>query len=413
MPFASTLTAEATLDDVRTEQRNAAQYLIELRGRPADQRDDTHDTDVASAIDVINANDVIERALAAGERSAQGESRGPNAAFDELEERTVRSLGAQAFDTEEFRSHVAAGGGNFQTEVRTLLETGVSSSAQPFVPTADPTLAAQTVRRQRLFVRDLMSTGTTGLANAPYIKEVNSLANEGGAGMVAEGAVKPEVTMEFGTEDAPARKIAAWVPVTEEVMADAPTLRTYVDTRLTYMIMLREEAQVLNGTGTAPQLKGILNHAGLQTSTVVGGDVVEGDVPATLARQYAKIELVDGDPDGVVMNPSDYWTAVSTRHANQFDNAGGGNAPAAVSSISWGEPVVRTRAVAAGSAIVGSWRIGATILDRSSITIRVGDQHSDYFIHNKYVILAEKRTILQVHRPDFFVETEIDLVVGA
>ena len=156
----------------------------------------------------------------------------------------------------------------------------------------------------------------------------------------------------------------------------------------------------------------LLDQAGLQVSTVINGGSVEGDLPATFAKSYAKIEEVDGDPDGVAMNPTDYWTAMATRHANQFDNGFGGNAPAQASSISWGEPVVRTRALAAGTSIVGSWRIGATILDRSSITIRVGDQHADYFIENKLVILAEKRTILQVHRPDFFVETEVDLVVA-
>ena len=69
----------------------------------------------------------------------------------------------------------------------------------------------------------------------------------------------------------------------------------------------------------------------------------------------------------------------------------------------WGLPVVRTRALAAGHAIVGSWRLGATLFEREGVMIRVADQHASLFISNTVVILAEERVGLAVHRPDFFV----------
>ena len=42
-------------------------------------------------------------------------------------------------------------------------------------------------------------------------------------------------------------------------------------------------------------------------------------------------------------------------------------------------------------------------------TIRQSDSHDDYFVKNKVAILAEERVALAVFRPDFFVNTTIDI----
>jgi HK97 family phage major capsid protein len=413
MAFESTLTDTSDLAAVRAEQRAAAAYALELRARPADQRDENYDADVRSAIDVINFNDTIERALAAAERTAeqsgQRGSRGPNAAFADMGDSEFRSLGEQVVNAEGFEDWARSGGSgtSFETEVRTPVTTytdGTAPGSGVFLPIGTPTIAPGAVRQQRLFVRDLLSTQQTGLSSVPYIQEVNSVTNAGGATTVAEGSAKPEVTMEFTQVDAPARKIAAWIPVTEEAMTDAPTLSGYINTRLTYMVMLREEAQVLSGNGNAPNIKGITQFSGVQTQSAVSDDI-----PATTAAAFGKIENVDGDPDGVVFNPLDYWAGVAERHSNSLDNSGNGSAPSniAMNALSWGERSIRSRSLTAGDALAGSWKMGATLFDRTGVTVRVGNQHSDYFTKNMVAVLAEKRTALAVHRPDFFVDMTI------
>jgi len=129
---------------------------------------------------------------------------------------------------------------------------------------------------------------------------------------------------------------------------------------------------------------------------------------ATLGRAIGKVEAVDGEADGIAIEPTTFWTMVTTRYANQFDGGFGagvpyGNPPA----NPWGVPVVRSRAVAANKAIVGSWAMGATLFDRMQTTIRVGNQHSDFFTNNKVAVLAEERVALAVHRPDFFVNCDL------
>src|SRR4029077_1634668 len=146
-------------------------------------------------------------------------------------------------------------------------------------------------------------------------RELSPATNETGATAVAEASAKPEVTMQFERLDAPVRKIAAWIQATMEAIEDAPTLAGYIDTRLAYMLMVREEAQIIGvgaGGGNAPNIKGILDFTGSGLTVQTASTQLFYEVVATAA---GKIENVDGSPDGVVVNPLDYWAAVSDRQS--------------------------------------------------------------------------------------------------
>jgi len=210
--------------------------------------------------------------------------------------------------------------------------------------------------------------------------------------------------MQFEQVDAPVRKISAWIPATTEILADAPTLAGYINTRLTYMILLREEQQVLKGTGTAPEIRGITETVGTQTQTAVNNDV-----PATVGLAIGKIELADGEADAVVMNPGDYWAQLTTRRSTFFDSSGSGAAPAQQEAFTWGLAAIRTRALPTLESLVGSFAMGSTLFQREGVNIAVSDQHSDYFVFNKVAIRAEERIALAVHRPDWFVEAAVDI----
>lgn len=410
MPFAPTIDKDADLTAVRGHLSDAAKYALELRSRPTDKQDAAFAEDVRSAIDFINEFDPIERAMtrAAVPVEKIDESHGGKGNRANLGDQEFRSLGQQVVEAPGFDEWQSEGRGRpFTVEARNLIGEFVTggqfaTGSTAFIPLGSPQLSVPSLQRRRFFVRDLCTVQPTGLASVPYFRELNAATNEAGALMVSEGSAKPEVALEFQAADAPARKIAAWLPVTDEILSDAPTLRGYIDSRLDYMLMVREEAQELNGNGTAPNLTGITATAGIQTRGAVAGDL-----PATIGLAIGDVENVDGDADGVVLNPLNYWTAVTKRYATSFDNAGTGNAPNAQAGITWGLPAVRSRAMASGKAIVAAWRIGATIFDREQTTIKVGDQHNDNFVKNILIVLAEKRVAFAVWRPALFVDTTV------
>lgn len=375
----------------------------ELREAPESKRGDTYDADRRrAAAELLEANTELDVAMrmerfalesAAWDHAVtHPEVRGPQAAGIAVAD--TRSAGSVFVESAQYLGDARNSG---EVEVRNLL-TGTSigtSGSQAFVPVGSPFLNTASVQRQRFFVRDVLTVQSTGLASVPYIRELNAAANEGGASAVSEASAKPEVTMQFESDDAPIRKLAAWIQATEEALNDAPTLRGYIDNRLAYMLKVREEQQLLNGSGTAPQVKGIRQYSGVQTAS--------GELYAAVGSAIGKVENVDGDADGVAVNPLDFWAAVTDRHSEGFDAPSLGFAPfGAPSPTIWGLPVIRTRAMESGKALVGAWRLGATLFDRETVTIRTSDSHASLFVSNTFVILAEERIGLAVHRPDFF-----------
>jgi HK97 family phage major capsid protein len=202
-------------------------------------------------------------------------------------------------------------------------------------------------------------------------------------------------------------KIASWIPATMEILQDAPTLQGYINARLTYMVKFREQQQILAGDGTGGDLKGIDSFSGIQTAGTTNNDAF-----VDFSSAIGKVENVDGQANGIVMNPTDYWTIVATRRSTWFDGTGAtGNTGAPFAgppNTIWGLPTVRTRTVPTLTAYVADWS-GAMIFDRMEVTVRQSDSHDTFFIYNKVAILCEERIGLAVFRPDFFVKTTIDI----
>lgn len=418
-----TLSDRPTVQEVREALLETGQEYAQLRSQPTEARGETYESDVRERATFIRDADLILTALERGSAVLPNpgtgilppgaQPGGPSAATGGAPNPGARSLGQvitgddgyQEFARQRQSSstfhEIEVPGSLFAYNQSFRAEIDSSTGAGAFRPVGQP--LPPTVRQMRMFLRDVISVQQTNLASIPYIREVNPAGLEYGASAVAEGTAKPEVAMDWVLDDAPVRKIAAWVPVTSEIIDDASTLQGYIDGRLAYMLAVREEFEILNGDGNAPHLKGILQYSDLQTQAF------SADAMTTLGLAIGKVEAVDGDADGIAMHPLNYWAMITSRHANQFDGGGGGPLPftGAASLGAWGLPVVRSRAIVQGQAVVGSWGLGATLFDRMQTTIRVGNQHSDYFTNNKVAVLAEERVALAVHRPDFFVRTTI------
>src|SRR5207245_1264112 len=79
------------------------------------------------------------------------------------------------------------------------------------------------------------------------------------AAETAENSAYPESALQLTERTSAIQKIPTFLPVTDEQLEDVEQVRGYLTDRLVFMIRQRLDAQVLNGNGTAPNLKGILN----------------------------------------------------------------------------------------------------------------------------------------------------------
>jgi len=248
----------------------------------------------------------------------------------------------------------------------------------------------------RLVIADLLASGTTDSNAIVYMVET---VFTNAANTVAEGAAKPESALVFASVTEAVRKIAHWLPVTEEMLEDVAAIRSYIDARLRLGVQLKEEDQLMNGDGVAPNLLGILARPGLATSIARGAAETNADV---IFRQvmtiYAASFLM---PDGVVMNPADWATTVLTKSKDGSYLTAGPFAPIQSPTL-WGLPVAVTPAIVAASALVGAFQSAAQVFRKGGIRVEASNSHQDFFIKNLVAIRAEERLALAVYRPGAF-----------
>jgi HK97 family phage major capsid protein len=307
-----------------------------------------------------------------------------------------KSMGFQLIESEKAKSGLAEIGkskGKFQMDVKAI--TSASNSAgQGVNPQMLP--GVLTLPQRRLTIRDLVMPGSTNSNLVRYLKETGFTNN---AAPVAEGTRKPESNITYALTDASVKKIAHFIKASSEILEDFPALQSQIDGRLTYGLDLLEENQLLKGSGAGNNLNGIYTQATAYSAPIVISGATRID---TLRLMLLQAELAEYPSDGIVLNPTD-WTSIELLK----DTTGQyiiGNPQGTLSPTLWSRPVVSTQAMTADTALVGAFKMGAQIFDRSDAGIVISTENEDDFVNNLVTILIERRLTLAVYRPEAFIK---------
>jgi HK97 family phage major capsid protein len=323
----------------------------------------------------------------------------------------VKTLGDQFIEAKGYKELVEKGlrgewsTGQIELETKGTLATTPGTALTPtqYQPGVVETLF------QRLTIADLLATSTTTASNVAYVEETTAT---NAADSVAEQGVKPESTLAFSERTEPVRKIATLLPVTDEMLEDAPQIQAYINQRLQLFIKTTEENQIVLGSGTAPDIRGFV------ATTRAIGTYARGTVDNNAVALFKAINGTRGssflDPDAIVMHPDNWETTRLLMDANdQFYGGGpftsayaGSQGPVSASQFVverlWNVPVVVTSAITTGTALLGSFRQAAELVRRSGITVEATNSHSTYFATNISTLRAEERIALKVYRPVAF-----------
>ena len=320
----------------------------------------------------------------------------------------------------EIKSQDVAGMGTFDLEKKDVYTGLLSGSLNPrgfgsiqFDPAVPR--AQRTAR-----VRNLFSVASTSANLIDYFRVLGFAEGENGAGnakTVAErtmpdGTVsatasentvfglKPKSNLRFQSAQAPVRTIAHWEAAHRNVIADEPQLQSTINNELLYGLALAEDDQILNGDGQGDNLLGILNTQGIQTYTQA-----TGDRPSDALRRAATLCVIANYAGtGFVLHPFD-WEEI------ELQKATGDGQYMLVSNVAvgaetrvWRQPVVETPAMEEKTFLTGAFGIGAQLYDRQTASVRIAEQHADFFVRNAVVVLCEERLALAVKRPESFVK---------
>lgn len=256
--------------------------------------------------------------------------------------------------------------------------------------------------RQELRIRDLLTAIPVTGQNYTYFRE---LLHTRGAAPVAEGGSKPTSDVTFQAATDRVKKIAVWMPVTEEALADVPQMQGYIQELLRYDLKLEEENQILKGDGTGENLNGLMTQA-----TVYDANLTKaGDTSIDIVRRgiYQVRKQSKLSADGVVMSELDWMNIELQKDGeNRYLFA---NLQGLVTPILWGRPVITSDSMdegdadAGGEFLIANFARAAILFDRMTYLFKMG-LINDMFIKNMVALLAEERLGLGVRRKEALVK---------
>ena len=282
------------------------------------------------------------------------------------------------------------------------------SLVEGYATTYDRNIVNQ--RRNRLVAADLMGSATVTNATIKYLVEKANRVIEGAPATVAEGGAKPYVRFEnFDVVTESLSKIAALTKLSDEMIEDFGFVADWVNNQLIYELSVVEEAQLLNGDGTGSNLTGLLNREGIQNATIGGGDDFDGIYKAkNLIPRATNLTA-----DAFVINPTNADDLRLAKDANNQYLAGGpfqnqyGNGGLQEFGSVWGMRIVESESVPVGTAVIGAFRQGATVLRKGGLRVDSTNTNVDDFEHNLVTLRAEERLGLMVPLPAAFVKVTI------
>jgi len=363
-------------------------------------------TELAGLVDDLK----IEEAKAQNEKAMEINDTPVNAIPNaDVQKAGVKSIGEMFVGTDAYKAYNDNGvkGVDSNVEFKTTLNTTGYAPESLRAPGI-----LETALRNPDSVIGLFDQIQTNQNAYVYLEETTFTNNAGAVAESTDISSSNEGALAFTERTESIRKMATFLPVTDELLADVAGIQGYVNSRLSTMMKLNLDNQLINGSGTAPNLTGVLQKSGINTFDYTG-DPYGGEL-GKLGQIYQAITEIRKDafvePDAIVMHPSDWYdlvTSVSEVTTSGSKNplfvvAGGfGDAP---SPKLWGLNVVPSTVIAAGTVLVGKFGGGdaAQVIMREGVDLAVSDSHSDFFAKNQLAIRLTMRLGFAIYRPTAF-----------
>jgi HK97 family phage major capsid protein len=272
-----------------------------------------------------------------------------------------------------------------------------TSGGTMVAPFYDPNI--RNLPQRALFVRTVIPTVAADSDKVWFLRQSVATQN---AAPVAAGALKPTSVYTVERIEQPVTTVAHITePLDRALLSDQAELTAFLDNQLRLGVLLAEENQIINGNGTPPNLKGILNTAGILTQARgTDNNVVAIYKAITLLRQSFF------EPTAIVLNPTQWQNIRVTQDAN-------GNfmtAPLIEADPDrlFGFPVITSPVISAGTGLVGAFDVGAQVWDREEARVTFTESgalaagSTELFSRNQIVFRAEERLSFGTIRPSAF-----------
>ena len=248
---------------------------------------------------------------------------------------------------------------------------------------------------RKVHVRSLLPVGTISQGLFTFPKETGG---EGDPAAQVQGSAKSQVDFDITMTNAPAQVIAGYVKISRQMLDDVPAMTSFLQARLLEKYLVAEDAQLLSGNGTAPNLQGLLGVA----TAASGAATVDVE---QLVQAIAQVEASNYSATGILINPLDWANIVNTKNTASAYSLPGSTVVTTDGQLSIaGIPIFKSTAIAADSFLVGDWAMGAQIMQRDGISVQFSEFDGNNFIENMITVRVEARIAFPIYYAGAFVK---------
>ncbi len=306
--------------------------------------------------------------------------------------------------------------------LKNALVTGGSTSGGAFfetdyegdlyVPYVQPELTIRSLVQNRRTDADVISypRAVTHANAAVEVAEATTAADPAISGaspgpytVATPSGAKPDGSFTWEQVTVAVGPIAEGVPISKRSLMNASELEDIVNGQLRFDLEQRLNTQMIEGDGSAPNIRGIRNTTGILTQAF-SNNVIE-----TLRKGKTKVSNpATGSgkiPNGAALTPTSMETLDLFRVGGSTTTDGPflinpfGDAPRRL----WGMQLVEEPGMTTSKAVVGYFR-DAVLWDRQQATVEVFPQHKDFATRNLVQLLAEWWGAFGVIQPRSFVD---------
>jgi len=267
-----------------------------------------------------------------------------------------------------------------------VLEPGVNRISRP-------------IRR----IREISNVGSTTSKFVTYIQQTQNVTPGEGTLWVNEAGAKFNGEVKYQEVSEEVKKIAAYIKVSKEMLADLAFVRSEINTELMEAIEQNIDFSLVNGAGGV-DLNGLLGNIPNFSAGTFAGTIPGANIMDLIRICKAQIEAANFLPTHVVLNPEDVAKIELTKTSTgEYTYPAFWDANMRVAGL----VVVSSNNITAGTMIVGDFT-KFNIKFREDMNMSVGYENDD-FTRNMVTILCEARLVSYIKGNDVnaFVESDI------
>ena len=240
------------------------------------------------------------------------------------------------------------------------------------------------IKRDPSNITNMMGIIPVGNTDSNVIRFVKESAYTNNAANTAEGSAPTDSEFQLTAEDAVVQKTTAVMTISQEMLDDTPGLSSYLSQRLPGKINTVIDDQLIGGSGSSPNLLGLLNGGTVFAAGGFANAIESAQELDVLYVAMNQLAIANFAATGIVLNPTDFHKIALLKDTTNEYLRGNSLISADGFFRINGVPVYMNNKLSAGNFIVGDFAQGSQVWQREGLRVDFGYEDGDNF--SKYLV---------------------------